>query len=265
MSIAPVKRRDFLTLVLTGLLAPLAPTRTSAEPTGRLGTFAAEIGILYQMLTFRLAGDVQERVSRSAGRYDVRLNGQGDRIANRIESIGVLRDGRWRPVRGTSWFQVHGRESRLEIGYDYDRGVVEYHARGETFFRRRLRVVDDVVALPARMAVDDGISALLNYREGYWTPGPNGILHTHVVRRRRAANEGPDDVAPVYRAELVPLDLRVERDPATGRPAALVDLSLFSSWARPEQPARIVFDADRRPALITGSMILGTSVTVRLS
>jgi hypothetical protein len=262
MSIAPVNRRDFLTLLLTGLLAP-PPAR--AEPIARLGTFAAEIGVLYQMLTFQLAGDVQEHVNRSAGRYDVRLIGQGDGIANRTESSGVLRDGRWRPLRGASWFQVRGRESRLEIGYDYDRGVVEYHARGETFFRRRLRVVDDVLTLPAGMAVDDGISALLNYREGYWTPGPDGILRTHVVRRRRAANEGPDDVAPVYRAELIPLDLKIERDATTGRLSALLDLSLFSSWARPEHPARIVFDGDRRPALITGSMILGTSVTIRLT
>jgi hypothetical protein len=261
MSIAPVNRRDFLTLLLTGLLAP---TGSSGEPIARLGTFAAEIGVLYQMLTFQLAGDVQEHVNRSAGRYDVRLTGQGDGIANRTESSGVLRDGRWRPLRGVSWFQVRGRESRLEIGYDYDRRVVEYHARGETFFRRRLRVVDDVVALPPGMAVDDGISALLNYREGYWTSGADGVLRTHIVRRRRAANEGPDDVAAVYRVELIPLDLKVERD-ATGRLSALLDLSLFSSWARPEHPARIVFDGDRRPALITGSMILGTSVTIRLS
>jgi hypothetical protein len=262
MSIAAVNRRDFLTLVLTGLLLP---TRTSAEPIGRLGTFAAEIGVLYQMLTFQLAGEVQERVSRAAGRYEVTLNGQGDRIASRIESSGVWRDGRWRPVRGASWFQVRGRQSRLEIDYDYDRRVVEYHARGETFFRRRLRVVDDVVALPAGMTVDDGISALLNYREGHWTPGADGILKTHVVRRRRPANEGPDEVAPTYRAEVIPLDLKIERDATTGRRSALLDLSLFSSWARPELPARIVFDGDRRPALITGAMILGTSVTIRLS
>ena len=261
MSIEPVNRRGFLTFLLACLLAPAGST---AEPVARRGTFAAEIGVLYQMLTFQLAGEIQENVDRKVGRYEVRLDGQGDGIANRIASTGMLRDGRWWPRRGTSWFQVRGRESRLEIGYDYERRVVEYHARGETFFRRRLRVVDDVVALPSGMAVDDGISALLNYRDGHWTPGPDGILRTHVVRRRRAPNEGPDDVAPVYRAELVPLDLRVERDPTMGRAAALLDLSLFSSWARSEHPARIVFDGDRRPALITGSMILGTSVTIRL-
>jgi hypothetical protein len=262
MSIEPVNRRDFLTLVLALLLAP---ARLAAEPVARQGTFAADVGILYQMLTFQLKGDVQESVDRAAGRYDVRISGQGSAIANRIESNGVLRDGRWVPLRGASWFQVRGRESRTQISYDHDRRLVEYHARGETFFMRRLRVVDDVVTLPGGVTVDDAISALLNYREGLWTPRADGRLHTHVVRRRRAENEGPDDVAQSYRAEVIPLELKIEPDPETRQPAALLDLSRFSSWARENRPARIVFGEDRRPALITGSMILGTSVTIRLA
>ena len=260
-SLERIDRRQFLMLGL----ALLAPGRLGAEPVARRGTFAADVAILYQMLTFRLTGEVQERVDRAAGRYDVRLSGQGDGIANRIESSGILSGGRWMPLRGASWFQVRGRESRLQIVYDYDRRVAEYHARGETFFRRRLRVVDDVVALPAGMPVDDGISAVLNYRDGYWSPRADGRLQTYVVRRRRAENEGPDDVAPVYRAELIPLELKLEVDPETRRAAALLDLSRFSSWARQKDPARIVFDANRRPALITGSMILGTSLTIRLT
>ena len=261
MSIEPVNRRDFLTLAFALLLAPI---RLAAEPVARQGTFAADVGILYQMLTFQLKGDVQERIDRAAGRYDVQITGQGTGIANRIESSGALRDGRWVPLRGASWFQVRGRDSRTQISYDYDRRLVEYHARGETFFLRRLRVVDDVVTLPPGIAVDDAISALLNYREGLWTPRHDGRLHTHVVRRRRAENEGPDDVAQSYRAEVIPLELKIEPDPQTRQPAALLDLSRFSSWAREDRPARIVFDGDRRPALITGSMILGTSVTIRL-
>jgi hypothetical protein len=71
-------------------------------------------------------------------------------------------------------------------------------------------------------------------------------------------------VAQTYRAELVPLELKIEPEPETRRPSALLDLSRFSSWAREDRPARIVFDDDRRPALITGTMILGTSVTIRL-
>jgi hypothetical protein len=255
-------RRNFLTLALAFLLAP--PRWLAAEPVARRGTFAADVAILYSMLTFHLQGGMEESIDRKAGRYDVRVSGQGDGIANRIESSGVLRDGRWVPVRGASWFEVRGRESRTRIAYDHARRTVEYHARGETFFRRRLRVVDDVVSVPEGMTVDDAITASLNYRDGHWKPQPDGRLRTHVVRRRRNDNEDPDDVASVYRAELMPLELRIEPDPDTRRPSALLDLSGFSSWARRDQPARIVFDDERRPAVITGSMILGTSLTIRL-
>jgi hypothetical protein len=262
MSIEPLNRRDFLTLILAALLTPAG---LGAEAVGRQGTFAADVGILYQMLTFHMKGDVQESVDRVAGRYDVQVSGQGDAIANRIESSGILRAGRWVPLRSASWFQVRGRESRTQVIYDYERHVIEYHARGETFFMRRLRVVDDMVPLPAGVVVDDAISALLSYRDGSWVPRPDGRLQTHVVRRRRAENEGPDDVAQAYRAELIPLELKIESDPETRKPAALLDLSRFSSWARENRPARIVFDGERRPALITGSMILGTSLTIRLA
>jgi len=256
-----VNRRDFMTLVLTALFMP---AHVIAEPNARRTTFAAEVGILYQMLTFQLKGDVQESVDRGAGRYEVRVNGQGDDIVNRIDSTGVLREGRWWPLRSASWFQVRGRESRVQVTYDYKRRLAEYHARGETFLMRRLRVVDDVVALPVGATIDDAISASLNFRDGYWTPRADGRLQTNVVRRRRSENEGPDEVAQTYRAELVPLELKIEPQPETGKPSALLDLSRFSSWARESRPARIVFDDERRPALITGSMILGTSVTIRL-
>ena len=262
MSIALVNRRDFLTLALAVLLAP---ARLAAAPVDRRGTFAADVGILYQMLTFHMTGDVQESIDRGAGRYEVRISGQGDGIANRIESSGVLRGGRWVPLRDASWFLVKGRESRTQVVYDHERHLIEYHARAETFLLRRLRVVDDVIPLPAGVVVDDAISALLNYRDGAWAPGPDGRLHTSIVRRRRSSDEGPDDVAQSYRAELAPLDLKIEPDQETRKPAALLDLSRFSSWARPDRPARVVFDDERRPTLITGSMILGTSVTIRLA
>jgi hypothetical protein len=250
-----------MTLMLAGLLAPAS---LAAGPISRRSAFAAEVRILYQMLSFQLKGDVQESVDLAAGRYDVRVNGWGDGVANRIESSGVLREGRWVPLRSASWFEVRGRESRVNVTYDYGRRLVEYRARGETFLMRRLRVVDDVVPLPVGMSVDDAVSALLNFRDGRWMPGADGRLQTHVVRRRRSDNEGSDDVVGTYRAELVPLDLRVEPESETRKPSALIDLSRFSSWAREERPARIVFDDERRPTLITGTMILGTSVTIRL-
>ena len=142
------------------------------------------------MLTFRLKGDVQENIDQAAGRYDVRVNGQGDGIANRIESRGVrgTADGRPCAVRRGSRFG--GGSRRVQVTYDYGRRLVEYHARGETFIMRRLRVVDDVVALPVGATIDDAISASLNFRDGHWTPRPDGPLQTHVVRRRRSDNEG---------------------------------------------------------------------------
>ena len=73
----------------------------------------------------------------------------------------------------------------MNVTYDYGRRLVEYHARGETFLMRRLRVVDDVVTLPVEMTVDDAVSALLNFRDGRWMPRTDGQLQTHVVRRRR--------------------------------------------------------------------------------
>jgi hypothetical protein len=256
-------RRGFLTLAL---LLGAAPGRLlAAEPTARRGTYAVDVGLLYSLLTFHLEGALEERVDPVGGRYEVHSTGQGDRISSRLHSRGVLRDGRWTPVAAASHFEVYGRQSRTQIAYDHDRRSVEYHARGETFLRGRLRVVDDVLAVPEGRHVDDAVSALLNYRDGRWTPDGEGRLQTHVVRRRYSDTEGPDEVARAYRAEIVPLVLTVTAEPGTGRPQALLDLSRFSSWARGNQPARIVFDEARRPTLITGPMILGSSLSIRLS
>jgi hypothetical protein len=52
---------------------------------------------------------------------------------------------------------------------------------------------------------------------------------------------------------------------AGGRATALLDMTRFSSWAREDEPARIVFGADRRPESITASLILGTSLTIRIA
>ena len=238
-------------------------TSASAAVEGRRGDFAADVSILYRMFTLKLQGTIDETVDRAAGRYDVRIVGEGGRIANRIECHGQLRDGRWCPLRSTSWFQVVGREARTELTYDWDARTAAYHYRGETFLLRRVRVADDVVALsPA--PVDDAISAVLNYADGRWTPDPDGSYRTRVVRRRRPANEGPDDVEGVYRAELLPVVLRIGPDPESRKPTALFDMRGFSSWAREDRPARIVFGADRRPELIASSLILGTSVTIQL-
>ena len=262
MSRHSLSRREFLTVAL--VLAAVPGRLLAAEPGVRRGPYVVDVGLLYSMLSFHLEGSFEEQVDRAAGRYRVHSTGQGERISSRIESRGVLRDGRWTPERAASHFEIYGRQSRTEIAYDHERRSVEYHARGETFMMRRLRVVDDALAMPDGLHVDDAISALLNYRDGRWSPDAQGRLRTHVVRRRQSDNEGPDDVARSYRAEFAPLELTVAPDPETRKPAALLDLSRFSSWARTNKPARIVFDEERRPTLITGPMILGSSVSIRL-
>ena len=262
MSMYQIDRRQFLTLPIGLLFAPLTPV--FAERQVAKGDYSADVGILYEMLTFHLRGSIEETVDRAAGEYRVRADGSGPGIANRVESTGIMRNGRWAPVRSQSFFDVRGRQSRTEISYNWTKREIEYHARGETFFLRRLRVVDDVVPVPQDAHVDDVMSATLNFADGRWAPQANNSHHTLVVRRRRADNEGPDDVVSAYRAEIVPLELKVVPD-ASGKPTALFDLSRFSSWATPSRPARIVFAQNRRPELITSSMILGTSVTIRFT
>jgi hypothetical protein len=229
----------------------------------RGATFTARVSLLYGLLRFEEAGRIDETLDRAVGRYEVRISGQGEGMTTEIESAGVLQDGRWAPVRFRDRFSVHGRESRLEIRYDHVRRVVEYHGRSETFLLRRIRVVDDVVAIPPGVHVDDVVSAALNYADARWPHEPDGSLATRVVRRRRGPGEGPDDVQRGYRAELVPFVLRVTRDPG-GRPAAVFDLTRFSSWAREDEPGRIVFSADRRPESISATLVLGTTVAIRI-
>jgi hypothetical protein len=229
----------------------------------RQGDYAADVAILYRVFNLHLAGTIDETVDRAAGRYDVTIKGEGGRIANRIECHGVFREGRWHPTHSTSWFQVVGREARTELAYDWAARTAEYHYRGETFLLRKVRVADDVLALGPG-PVDDAVSAILNYADGRWTPEADGSLRTRVIRRRRPANEGPDDVDRVYRAELLPVVLKIGPDPESQKPTALFDMRGFSSWAREDSPARIVFGADRRPELIASSLILGTTITIHL-
>lgn len=257
-----LNRRQFLTLAFALGITPGRPFYADAGM--RRGPYVVDVALLYSMLSFHLEGAIEEHIDRAAGRYTVQGAGQGDRISSRVESRGTLRDGRWAPERAASHFEVYGRQSKTEISYDHGHRSVEYHARGETFLMRRQRVVDDVLTIPDGMHVDDAVSALLNYRDGRWTPDAEGRLRTHVVRRRMNENEGPDEVARSYKAELAPLELTVVPDPETRQPAALLDLSRFSSWARTGKPARIVFDNERRPRLISGPMILGSSLSIRI-
>jgi hypothetical protein len=258
MSMDPIGRRRFLALSLA-LLG--APRRALAGPQGFKQAYSAEVGVLHDMFTFKLTGTIEEIVDRAGGQYRVTAEGSGPGIANRGVSTGLLRNGRWAPVRSQSWFDVRGRQSSTHVSYDWGRGEVEYHARGETFFLRRRRVVDDVLSLPKHDHVDDVMSAVLNFADGRWPVKPNGSYSTLIVRRRRADDEHPEEMASSYRAEIVPFDLNVAAGSSTT--TALFDLSRFSSWAQPSRPARIVFSRNLRPELIESSMILGTSMKIR--
>jgi hypothetical protein len=255
-----LNRRALLAMVLGWALVP--PRRTAGESETRRGAFTARAAILYGAFRFEESGVVQESIDHAAGRYEVRITGQGQSMSTEIESTGILRAGRWAPLRFTDRFVVYGRESRLEIVYDYARGLIQYRGRAETFLLRRLRVTDDAVSLPVGVHVDDVVSATLNYAERRWPPESDGRLVSRVVRRQRIPGERPDEADRRYRAELVPFELRVEPE-AGGRASALLDLTRFSSWAREDEPARIVFGADRRPEAITASLILGTSLAIR--
>jgi hypothetical protein len=266
MSRKPLSRRQFLAVPVALLLAPASRlwNRAWAEPESRRAAYTVDVGILYGMLSYHLDGTLVEAVDRAAGRYEVRIVGEGDGIANRLESSGVLLDGQWTPRESHSFFSVKGRESRSDITYDWARRTIEYHFRGETFFLRKLRVADDVVAIPEGLHVDDSLSATLNYADDRWPPGADGSYQTQVIRRKKPEDEGPDDAQASYRAELVPLALRVSADPASGKPTALFDLTRFSSWARRDQPGRITFGRDKRPELMTLGMVLGTKVKIEL-
>lgn len=262
MSRQVIGRRDFLSLPLAFLLAPLA--RASADTVAHTAPYRVDVRLLYGALTYRIDETLAESIDRSAGRYDVAMTGEGDGIVNRIESSGALRQGRWAPLRSRSFFSVKGRESRGDVTYDYTARKIDYHFKGETFFLRRLRVVDDSLPMPDGLLIDDAISATLNYADQFWRPQTDGDLLTHIVRRKIASNEGPDDVQAQYRAELAPLTLKVAVDAETRKPTARFDLTRFSSWARQSQPALITFGADRRPEHLNLPMILGTSVQISL-
>ena len=68
-----------------------------------------------------------------------------------------------------------------------------------------------------------------------------------------------------YRAMLAPVRFRVAPDPATGGLQGQLDMTSLSSWARPSQPARVAFDAARHLQSFETSLILGTTITVRLA
>jgi len=170
------------------------------------------------------------------------------------------------PTETRGFHVVRGRENRVTLTYDYERGLVEYHSLGYTLLLGRRRQVDDAVRLAPGQRVDDLISAELNFAANMLEMEPDGTYRLTVVRRARPDNEGPDDVSPDgYRAELATVRFRASPEAGTGRLTAAVDVTGFSSWARAKQPARVAFGPDRHLTSVTSSLILGRTFTLRLT
>jgi hypothetical protein len=235
------------------------------NPQRQVYDFAVDVGVMWDLFTLAMTGTVTEEIDLASGRYRMVLAGEGSNIAAHTDASGIIREGRHVPIETHSRSTIRGREGTLHLLYNYDRGTVEYHSVGYTFFLGRRRQVDDTLKLPAGQRVDDLLSAELNLRANKLDQDPDGTYRTLIVRRSRAENEGPDEVSPSgYRAELVPLRFRLTPDAATGRLNAFIDITGFSSWARRTEPARVTFTSDRRLETVQSKLILGTTFKVRI-
>ena len=257
-------RRQFLGLPIACLLLPRIAA-TAEGPHRKIFSYQADIGVLFDLLTFHVTGTVTEEIDYTANRYRVVLTGEGTGVTQRTEATGIIRAGRFLPLESLSVGTVRGRESRFLVKYDHDHGTAAYHSVAYTLILGRRRQVDDVVTLPAGQAVDDLASMMLNFVANRLEKDAEGYYRTAIVRRAKAENEGLDDVsANGYRAELVPFRFRTTTDPATGLLSAQVDITRFSSWARSNQPARVTFDKARHVESVRSSLMLGSTFTVRL-
>lgn len=258
-----LSRRAFLAAPLPLFLLPRAVCAAPSAPQPL--DFAVDVGILFDMITFALKGTLIKEIDPAAGRYQVTMTGEGDKISLHTVARGVIRQGRYLPGELRSVSTIRGRESRMDLLYDHDRGTVEYHAVSHTFFLGRRRQVDDLLKLPTDRPVDDLLSAELNFAANMLERDPDGTYRTYIVRRARPENEGPDDVSPSgYRAELIPLRFQVTTDEKSGRLRALIDITGFSSWARRNQPAQVIFGPDRHVESVQSKLMLGTTFKARL-
>ena len=258
-----IPRRRFLTLSLLSLVFPRAAPAIVKGLVNR--SYEVDVSVLFNLLTFAIKGTISEEIDQAAGRYRFTLTGQGTGVSTRTTGAGIIQDGRFKPTELLSVHTVRGRENRTSLTYDYQSGLVEYHSLSYTLLLGRRRQVDDLVKLAPGQHVDDVFSAELNFAADKLDRDPDGAHRITVVRRARPANEGPDDVSSDgYRAELATVRLHAARDGATGRLTARLDLTGFSSWARPTQPARVAFTADRHLESVESPLMLGTNFTLRL-
>jgi hypothetical protein len=270
----PLTRRQFLALPVPFFVSahlvgvPWLGSALAAEPrvTRVQRRYEAQVGVLFDLLRFSVAGQVTEEIDRAAGRYQVTVAGGGIGVAGQTDSVGVIRGGRFLPVATTSVSTIRGRENRGHVAYDLERRVVRFRSVSHTLFLGRRRELDDTVAVPGGVHVDDLLSAELNFAANVLDRDPDGAYRVTVARRARAEEEGADDVAAGgYRAELKTVRIRPDPQPDTGRIHARVDLTGFSSWARAASPAQVAFGPDRHLESVRSSLMLGTTFTLRLT
>jgi hypothetical protein len=255
--------------LLAAIPAALLVTRGRAQglEAGRsVLAYQLDLSVLFNFLTLSMKGTVTQEIDRKTGRYRVTMDGTGIGISTGTEATGLIEGGRFRPLESRSFHVIRGRQNTSVTTYDYARHRAELHAVAYTLLLNRRRQIDDGIMLPPDRPVDDLVSAALNFAGGTLDREADGTYYTSVVRRKRADNEGTDDVSPEgYRAELVPLRFRPSPDGPDGRLSALIDITRFSSWARSDQPARVVFAPDRLLESVQSSLILGTTLSVRVS
>ena len=258
-----MSRREFLPLLL--VLADVRPAGADDLSRSR-DTYTVDAGILYGVLSLTLTGTVAREVDPATQRWRVTIDGKGVGVVHRAESVGFVREGRCYPTASRLEQTIRGRDSTVSVGYDYARGLVEYHSVSHTLLLGRRRQVDDTLRLPSGQPVDDLASAYLNFGANKLESDGQGGYRTLIVRRAWKENEGPDDTSPGgYRAMLAPMRFQVTPDPATGGLHGHLDMTSLSSWARANEPARVSFDAQRHLRSFETSLRLGTTVSLRLA
>jgi hypothetical protein len=257
-------RRQLLAAIPAALLVTRGWAHSLDEGRSQLG-YQLDLSVLFNVLTLSLTGTVTQEIDRKAGRYRVTMDGKGTAISTLTEATGVIEGGRFKPLESRSLHVFRGRQNTSVTTYDYGRQRAELHGVAHTLLLGRRRQIDDAIALPRERPVDDLVSAALNFAANTLDHDADGTYHTWILRRARADNEGPDDVSPDgYRAELVPLRFRPSLDGPGGRLSALIDITRFSSWARSDQPARVTFAPDRLLESVRSTLILGTTLSVRV-
>ncbi len=257
-----LSRRQFLFAVVA---SGLAPGLARSEPLARTAPYRATAAMVFGLLRFGVTGVLEEEVDHAAGTYRVLVAGEGVGIRNRFESTGVVRQGRFTPRLTLAQFSIRGRQHQTRIAYDYDRRVVQYDHRSETFFLGRVRTGQNTFGIPEGETLDDFASIILNHGAGLFDP-EGRVYRALIVNRAHRRDEGVDEVqADGARGAIAPISVSYSRDPQGAGTVSAIDLSGVSTWAKPAEPARFTFTADRRIERIEAHLIFGTTIEVTIS